>query len=147
MQRIVKQLIVAAATALLVVPPTGVAVAAGADPGRWSGRLLTLGGNQIGGGAKVTFTVKGSKVNGFVAENAPVNCVDAFNPAGSKVEFRTISVPTTRIKGKRFSRVYNVVPSGKITLNGRFKKPNKATGTLEYNSGACVGDYRFTAKR
>jgi hypothetical protein len=52
-----------------------------------------------------------------------------------------------KIKGRKFSRSIDLEPSGSLKVEGAFKSAKKAGGTIDYNSGGCLGDYRFTAKR
>lgn len=85
---------------------------------------------------KVTFKVVGSKIRNFTVQGVTSGC-----------GFKSVVVPTLRIRGRRFSGSYQPVPGldDIITVNGTFNG-TRASGTF-VEGPLCSAAGRFSARR
>lgn len=89
---------------------------------------------------KVTFTVKGSKIKNFKVEGATVS-------NGNCGGFKSVVVPTMRLKGSKIAGSYQPVKGVDdiITVRGSIKG-GKAKGVFT-EGPLCQVDGRFTARK
>ena len=126
--------LVAAASVALVVPAASGAQAAD----KYVGKATNSDGSVSYG--KVTFTVKGSKIKKFTVEGATVS-------NGGCGGFKSVVVPTMKLKGTRIAGAYQPVKGidDIISVRGTLKG-GKAKGVFT-EGPLCQVDGRFTASK
>lgn len=125
-----------AAGLVALVAAAGMSVSWAAD--KYVGQATNSTGSVSYG--KVTFTVKGAKIKNFKVEGATVS-------NGNCGGFKSVVVPTMKIKGSRIIGGYQPVPGvdDLISVNGRLKG-GSARGVFT-EGPLCQIEGRFTAKR
>ena len=126
-------IVIAAALACLLALPA--AVGAAAKAGSWSGQATSKDGSFKYG--KVTFKVKGSSITNLKIEGVTVSGCGGY---------KTIFVPKVRIKGSKFTAIYQPDPEIEDTIRVRGTiSGSRATGTFA-EGPLCEGEGKFTAR-